>query len=88
MRNQFFFQSANPRPSVSILCTTVTPCTAPIKHIKEEGLQVCDDDILIQLLQFWTLCIVLFFNYNATQLYRFVRTSQKTHYVFATSPTG
>jgi hypothetical protein len=25
---------------------------------------------------------------NSTQLYRFVRTSQETHYVSATSPTG
>jgi hypothetical protein len=25
---------------------------------------------------------------NSTQLYRFVRTSQETHYVYTTSPTG
>jgi hypothetical protein len=38
--------------------------------------------------EFWTLSIVLSFIYNSTQPYKFVRTSQETHYVSATSPTG
>jgi hypothetical protein len=40
------------------------------------------------LSQFWTLSIVLSFISNSTQLYGFVRTSQETHYVSATSPSG
>jgi hypothetical protein len=38
--------------------------------------------------EFSTLFIVLCFIWNSTQLYRLVRTSQETHYVSATSPTG
>jgi hypothetical protein len=37
----------------------------------------------MQLSQFWTLSIVLSFIKKSTQLYRFARTSQETHYVFA-----
>jgi hypothetical protein len=51
-------------------------------------IQTKSDDI--KLSQLWTSSIVMYFilKLNSTQLYRFVRTSQETHHVSATSPTG
>jgi hypothetical protein len=55
------------------------------------NLQVCDDGILIYLIITLLDFIhhpVFYLKLNSTQLYGFVRTSQETHHVSATSPAG
>jgi hypothetical protein len=52
--------------------------------VKRTSLSLCEHSIFISC----TVCGLTSLKYNSTQLYRFVHTSQETHYVSSTSPTG